>query len=143
VQQLELKRINDKVSVSPQISPDDIADIKAAGFVAVVNNRPDGEAPDQPSGSEIQAAAEAAGLSYTFIPMGREGVTPDMVAKTRAALADADGPVFCYCRSGTRSTTLWALSQAGEMDAGAIISAAAHAGYDISHLAGHLDQSLS
>jgi uncharacterized protein (TIGR01244 family) len=137
---LELKRINDAVSVSPQITPADIPAIKAAGFVAIVNNRPDGEAPDQPSGETIRAAAEAAGLAYHFIPLGREGVTPDMVEQTRSALEGSKGPVFCYCRSGTRSTTLWALSQAGKRPAGEIITAAANAGYDISHLAGHLGQ---
>lgn len=140
---MDIKRINDSISVSPQVLPSDLAAIKAAGFVAIVNNRPDGEAPDQPSGAEIEAAAKEAGLSYAAIPMGREGVSPEMVTQTRAALEGADGPVLCYCRSGTRSTTLWALSQAGQMNSADIISAAAHAGYDISHLAGHLDQSLS
>lgn len=137
---LETKRINNAVSVSPQIVPDDIAAIKAAGFTTIVNNRPDGEAPDQPSGEAIRAAAEAAGLAYHYIPLGREGVTPDMVEKTRSALEGSKGPVFCYCRSGTRSTTLWALSQAGQRPATEIIAAAANAGYDISHLAGHLGQ---
>lgn len=140
---MDIKKINDRVSVSGQIAPEDVAAIKAAGFVAIVNNRPDGEAPDQPSGAQIAAASAQAGLAYAEIPMGRTGVTPDMVAATRAVLAENDGPVFFYCRSGTRSTTLWALSQAGEMDAGEIISAAAHAGYDMSHLAAHLDKPLS
>jgi len=137
---LELKRINDHVSVSPQISPDDIAAIKAAGFVAIVNNRPDGESPDQPSSATMQAAVEAAGLSYHYIPLGRDGVSPAMVEETKAVLEGSNGPVFCYCRSGTRSTTLWALSQAGKMPAQEIVSAAAHAGYDMSHLLGHLSQ---
>lgn len=137
---LELKKINDKVSVSPQIAPEDIAAIKAAGFVAIVNNRPDGEAPDQPTGDEIRQAAEAAGLAYHFIPMGREGVSPSMIENTRAALEGSDGPVLCFCRSGTRSTTLWSLSQAGTLSADEIISAAAGAGYDMSHLIGHLDR---
>jgi uncharacterized protein (TIGR01244 family) len=137
---LDMKRINDKVSVSGQIDPDDVASIKAAGFVAIINNRPDGEAMDQPGGAEIEAAAKAAGLGYFAIPLGREGVSPDMVEKTREALEGSAGPVFCYCRSGTRSTTLWALSQAGKMDAEEIISAAQNAGYDMSHLAGHLSQ---
>ena len=135
---LEIKRINDRVSVSPQIVPEDIAAIKAAGFTTIVNNRPDGEAPDQPAGSEIEAAASAAGLAYVFIPMGRDGVSPDMIEQTRAALEGSEGPVFCYCRSGTRSATLWALSQAGRQDATEIVSAAANAGYDLSHLIGHL-----
>jgi uncharacterized protein (TIGR01244 family) len=137
---LELKRINDHISVSGQIQPEDVAAIKAAGFTTIVNNRPDGESPDQPAGTEIEAAARAAGLSYYAIPLGREGVSPDMVEKTKAALEGSNGPVFAFCRSGTRSTTLWALSQAGEMDGGEIISEAARAGYDMSHLAGHLSK---
>ncbi len=137
---MELKRINEHVSVSPQISPEDIAAIKAAGFVAIINNRPDGEAPEQPASAEIEKAAQAAGLTYHHIPLGREGVTPEMVAETKQVLEGSTGPVFCFCRSGTRSTTLWALSQAGEQPAADIISAAANAGYDMSHLAGHLSQ---
>jgi uncharacterized protein (TIGR01244 family) len=137
---LELKRINEHVSVSPQISPDDVAAIKAAGFVAIVNNRPDGESPDQPPSAVIEKAAHDAGLAYHYIPLGREGVTPEMVEETKSVLEGSAGPVFCYCRSGTRSTTLWALSQAGKQPATEIISAAANAGYDMSHLAGHLSQ---
>lgn len=140
---MDIKKINDRVSVAGQIQPGDVAAIKAAGFVAIVNNRPDGEAPDQPAGADLAAAAREAGIDYVEIPMGREGVTPEMVAATRQVLESHDGPVFCFCRSGTRSTTLWALSQAGERDSGEIVSAAAHAGYDISHLAGHLDKPLS
>jgi len=135
---LEIKRINDRVSVSPQIAPEDVAAIKDAGFVTIVNNRPDGEAPDQPSGATIEAAARAAGLGYVAIPMGRDGVSADMIEKTRTVLETSGGPVFCYCRSGTRSATLWALSQAGEIGADDIIAAAANAGYDLSHLIGHL-----
>jgi uncharacterized protein (TIGR01244 family) len=138
---LDLKRINDHVSVSGQISPEDVATLKSLGFVAIVNNRPEGESPDQPAGEEIEAAAKAAGLAYHAIPLGREGVNADLVEKTKAVIEGSDGPVFCFCRSGTRSTTLWALSQAGEMDASDIISQAAEAGYDMSHLAGILSRS--
>jgi uncharacterized protein (TIGR01244 family) len=135
-----MKRINDQVSVSGQIRPEDVETIKAAGFTTIVNNRPDGESPDQPPGAEIEAAAKAAGLHYVAIPLGREGVSSDMVDKTREALEGSAGPVFCYCRSGTRSTTLWALSQTGKMPADEIVEAAQGAGYDVSHLAAHLSQ---
>lgn len=138
---MDLKRINDHVSVSGQIGPEDVATLKSLGFTAIVNNRPDGESPDQPAGAEIEAAARAAGLAYHAIPLGREGVSPDLVDKTKAVIEGSDGPVFCFCRSGTRSTTLWALSQAGAMDASEIISQAAEAGYDMSHLAGILSRS--
>jgi uncharacterized protein (TIGR01244 family) len=137
---LELKRINDDVSVEPQISPDDMPAIKAAGFATVINNRPDGEAFDQPSHAVMKAAAEAAGLTYHFIPLGRDGVSPDLVEEERAALEGSNGPVLAYCRSGTRSTTLWALSQAGKMPAQEIVAQAAHAGYEMSHLLGYLSQ---
>lgn len=137
---MDVKRINDKVSVSPQISPDDIPALKAAGFTTIVNNRPDGEAPGQATSAEMQAAAEKAGLSYHFIPLGREGVSPEMIDEEKAVLEGSAGPVLCYCRSGTRSTTLWALAQAGKMPAQEIVSSAAHAGYDMSHLLGYLSQ---
>ena len=138
---MDLKRINDHVSVSGQIYPEDVATLKSLGFVAIVNNRPDDESPDQPAGADIEAAAKAAGLAYHAIPLGREGVSPDLVERTKAVIEGSDGPVFCFCRSGTRSTTLWALSQAGETDAADIISQAAEAGYDMSHLAGILSRS--
>jgi uncharacterized protein (TIGR01244 family) len=139
-QVLDVKRINDKISVSPQISPDDFPALKADGFVTVINNRPDGESPDQPSSATMQAAAQKAGLAYHYIPLGRDGVSPEMVAQTTAALEGSRGPVLAFCRSGTRSTTLWALSQAGKMPAQEIVTAAANAGYDMSHLLGHLSQ---
>ena len=140
---LVIRKINDRVRVSGQILPSDIETIKQAGFVSIINNRPDGEAPDQPASAQIAEAAQAAGLGYYEIPMGREGVTPDMVAATRTALEESDGPVFAFCRSGTRSTTLWALSQAGTDTSDAIIDSAAKAGYDMSHLTAHLDKPIS
>ena len=137
---MDVKRINDHVSVSPQIGPDDLPALKALGFTAIINNRPDGESPDQPSSATMQAAAEKAGIAYHFIPLGRDGVSSQMVEETEAALEGSTGPVLAFCRSGTRSTTLWALSQAGRVPAQEIVTAAAHAGYDMSHLLGHLSQ---
>ena len=127
------------VADSP-MRPQDLAEAAARGVTLAINNRPDGESPDQPAGAEIEAAARAAGLTYHAIPLGREGVNPDLVNATKAVLEGSDGKVFCFCRSGTRSTTLWALSQAGEAPADQIIAQAAEAGYDMSHLAGYLGQ---
>lgn len=137
---MELKQITDRVSVTGQVLPDNVAQLKAAGFTTIVNNRPDGEEPGQPAGQEIAAAAEAQGLRYLEIPMGRDGVTPEMVDQTRAALDESDGAVLCFCRTGTRSTTLWALAQAGRMSSADIVAAAANAGYDMNHLAQHLSE---
>lgn len=89
---MDVKRINDHVSVSPQISPEDVAAIKAQGFVAIINNRPDGESPDQPSSATIEQAAHDAGLAYHYIPLGREGVSSAMVEQTKQVLEGAPAP---------------------------------------------------
>lgn len=135
----KFKQIDEHVSVSPQIELADIPAIKSAGFTAIINNRPDGEEPGQPAGDAVKQAAEAAGLAYFAIPLGRDGVRDELVEATRDALDSVTGPVLAYCRSGTRSTTLWALSQAGRQPTATIVGKAAAAGYDISHLRGHLD----
>lgn len=136
---MDIRRIDERISVSPQIGIDDVARIKAAGFVAIINNRPDGEDPTQPPGAAIAEAAAAAGLRYVAIPLGRDGIRDELVEATRQAVDGVAGPVLAYCRSGTRSTTLWALSRAGREATEDIIGKAGGAGYDISHLRGHLD----
>lgn len=129
---MDIRRITDGFSVSPQIEPDDLAELQDYGFALVINNRPDGEEPGQPSGAEIAAAAEAAGLAYRAIPVAG-GFSPTQAAEMAEAIGSASGPVFAFCRSGTRSTLLWALAQASRGDdPEAIAQAAASAGYDIS-----------
>ena len=120
------------ISVAPQIAPEDCALARAQGFAVVVNNRPDGEAAEQPDAATIRAAAEAAGLRYAHIPIDQSGFSMPKVEAMAAVLA-AGGPVLAYCRSGTRSTNLWALAAAsrGE-DPEAIVAAAAGGGYDVS-----------
>ena len=108
----DIRPLNDRVAVAPQITADDVAAIAAAGYVAIVNNRPDDEEPGQPSGDAIRAAAEAAGLRYAAVPVGREGIGDAQLAAMTAAIAEADGPVLAFCRSGTRSCHLWALAAA-------------------------------
>ncbi|SEJ34802.1 TIGR01244 family protein [Sphingomonas sp. OV641] len=132
---LDIRRIDDRISVAPQIDPEDIPAIKAAGFVAIVNNRPDGEEDGQPGGDAIRAAAEDHGLSYTAIPITHAGFSMPQVTAMIDALGAANGPVLAYCRSGTRSCNLWALSQAGlGGDADALTASALGAGYDITGL---------
>lgn len=132
---LNIRPIDGSIAVSPQIAPEDIAAIKAAGFVAIVNNRPDQEEPGQPAGAAIRAAAEDAGLAYTAIPITTAGFAQPQVAAMIDALAAAGGPVLAYCRSGTRSCNLWALAQAGlGADRDALAAKAAGAGYDLSSL---------
>lgn len=108
---MQVTRIDDKVSVSGQLTPADMAEAAAAGFRAVVCNRPDGEAPDQPPFAEIAAAAAAAGLTAHYIPMGPTIPVTDQVARMAEVVAAAGGPVLAYCRSGARSTNLYAAAR--------------------------------
>ena len=105
-----LHPLDDKTLVSGQITPDQMAGIKAAGVTMIVNNRPDGEDADQPLAADIEAAAERAGIDYRAVPIAR-GIGPADVAAMGAALEDADGKVLAFCRSGTRSALAWALAR--------------------------------
>ena len=108
----DFRRVTEDFWASPQITIDDVAEARARGAALVINNRPDGEAPEEPQGPEIEAAARAAGLRYRAIPVGHGGFSEDQIAATIEALSQAEGAVLAYCRSGTRSTLLWALAQA-------------------------------
>lgn len=135
------RKIDDKTYASPQIAVADIAEAKALGVGLIINNRPEDESPDQTPGAEIEAAASAAGIAYVAIPVTHAGFSMPQVEAMQAALAAAgDKPVLAYCRSGTRSTLLWALAQARMgMATDAISAQAAGAGYDVSPIMPQLD----
>lgn len=127
------RKIDDSISVSPQIMVDDVARAAELGFTAIINNRPEGESADQTEGDAIEVAAHAAGLSYVAIPITPGRLGEAEAAAMGAALAAASGPVLAYCRTGTRSTLMWALARARAGDDVAQLAAkAAAAGYDIS-----------
>jgi len=129
----DFRRVTDTLTVSPQITEADLARAAAEGFVLVINNRPDGEDPDQPSAATLEAAARARGLAYLHIPV-RGGPTADQVEAVRMAVESADGPVLAFCRSGTRSIVTWSLGQAlsGQADRDTLVAQGAAAGYDLS-----------
>ena len=133
----DFRRVTDDLSVAPQISVADVAEAARRGFKTVINNRPDGEEPGQPSGAEIAAAALAAGLAYHHIPV-RGGPTPEQVEATGVVLQDAEVPVLAFCRSGTRSIVTWSICQAtsGAMARGDLVSLGREAGYDLSGVLG-------
>ncbi|MFI4973500.1 MAG: TIGR01244 family sulfur transferase [Caulobacterales bacterium] len=128
----EFRKVTDRFSVSPQITPDDARAAIGAGFKLIINNRPDDEVPGQPRNAEIEAAARSAGAGYLHIPVvGRP--TPDQARMVSDAVAAADGPALAFCRSGTRSITAWALGEAaaGLRGRDELVRLAAAAGYDL------------
>ena len=104
------RTLDDSISVAGQLVPADMAEAARLGFTTVVNNRPDGEEPGQPSAAEMKRAAEAAGLAYRAIPVASGGFADGTIDAMKMVLEGADGPVLAFCRSGTRSTFVWALA---------------------------------
>jgi uncharacterized protein (TIGR01244 family) len=128
-----IRQVTPDFAVAPQLAPSDMAEAARRGFKLVINNRPDGEAPDQPSSAEMEAAVRAAGMDYVHIPV-RGGPTPEQVEQNRGAVDAAGGPVLAFCRSGTRSIVTWSVGQAlaGRQDRQALVDQGAAAGYDLS-----------
>ena len=127
------RSITTDIMVAPQISVDAVAEAKAAGVALIINNRPEGESDDQIPGADIEAAARAAGMDYIAIPITHSGFSQPQVMAMVAALQGAQGKILAYCRSGTRSTLLWALAESAQGgDPDALINMAAKAGYDVS-----------
>jgi uncharacterized protein (TIGR01244 family) len=134
------RKLTENVLVSPQLALADVAAAAASGVAMIINNRPDGEDPDAPQSADIAAAAAAEGLNYVEIPVGHAGFSEPQVDAMIAALEQAEGPILAYCRSGTRSTLLWALAQAKQGEnPDAIARAAMQAGYDISPVRAMVD----
>lgn len=132
---MDIRHLTPELSVGPQIGVADIADLRRRGFRAVVGNRPDGESGDAPTWEEIRAAAEATGLAARQIPVLSGRVTDADAEAFARALSELPKPVFAFCRSGTRSSTLWALSEARRRPLPEILGTAKAAGYDLSGVA--------
>lgn len=140
---MDIRKIDDSISVAPQISIGDVADIARLGFKTLVANRPDREEPGQPSMADIEAVATEHGLTWVYLPVESGNITDADVDDFSAMIHDAAKPVFAFCRSGTRCTVLWSLSSAREQDPQQILSKAQQAGYDITGLMPRLMQQAS
>lgn len=108
---MEYRQISENYSVSGQIAAEDVGAIKAAGFKSVICNRPDEEQPGQPPHDAIKAAVQDAGLAFRYIPVISGQMTQDNVTEQAEALAELEGPVLAFCRSGARCTNLYGLVQ--------------------------------
>ncbi|HSP26311.1 MAG TPA: TIGR01244 family sulfur transferase [Saliniramus sp.] len=137
---MSIFKLTPDVSVAPQIEAEDLETIKAMGFRSIINNRPDQESAQQPGNDVIADKAAALGLDYRFIPVVSGSFNDEDVAQFRKALDEMEGPVLAFCRSGTRSSVMWALANAGRMPAREIIAAAGNAGFDLSALQPRLER---
>jgi uncharacterized protein (TIGR01244 family) len=125
--------LTELIFVSPQIDVAAVEAAKSEGVTLIINNRPEGESEDQIPGAAIEAAAHAAGLTYVAIPISHSGFSQPQVQAMAEALDKAEGGILAYCRSGNRSTCLWALAEASVgADPDMLTEIAATAGFDVS-----------
>lgn len=136
---IETSKLTDALSVSSFVPPEQLAEV-AAGFGTVINNRPDGEEPGQATSAQIGEAATRLGLNYLHLPVVASQISDADVDAFARALDRCNEPILAFCRTGTRSTMLWALSQAGKLSSEEIIATAQNAGYDLSALRARLER---
>lgn len=133
------RKLTDRIYASPQIDVNQVSEAAALGFSLIINNRPEDESSDQTPGAEIEAAARAAGMGYVAIPVTHAGFSEPQV-RAMAEVLGEHGKILAYCRSGTRSTLLWALAEASKGgDPDDLASAAQQAGYDLSSIRSLID----
>lgn len=133
----QLTPLSASVSVGPQLQPSDMVALAAQGYASVINNRPDDEEPGQPSSSELEAAAAAAGLAYVHAPIRGmpDEQTVAQVAERLKTDTEGNARTAMFCRSGMRSSAAWAMAQRLEgSNPDGLRAAAASAGYDLSRL---------
>jgi sulfide:quinone oxidoreductase len=131
---VDIRTLTPSLSVTGQIAAADLPAVAQAGFRALICNRPDGEAPDQPGFREMEAAAQREGLHVRYLPAESGKVSDEQGAAFGALMDELPKPVLAYCRTGMRSATMWALSQSGRMPLPEIIETGARAGYDLKAL---------
>ncbi|UTW54645.1 bifunctional protein tyrosine phosphatase family protein/NAD(P)/FAD-dependent oxidoreductase [Kordiimonas sp. SCSIO 12610] len=136
---MDIKTIAPDFSVTEQIQPQDVSIIASQGFRSIIINRPDNESSDQPEYQAFENSCSAAGVNLRFIPVVPGKITDEDVERFRMALQELPAPTLAFCRTGTRSMTLWALAQSGHLSTDAILKAASGAGYDLSALRSKLE----
>ncbi|WP_457089884.1 TIGR01244 family sulfur transferase [Microvirga sp. P5_D2] len=136
---MKVTKLTPNISVAHQLTEQDFEQAAAAGFKTIINNRPDGEAPDQPRSDELAAAAKRLGLAYQPIPAVSGQISNNQVEAFRTALGGAAKPALAFCRTGTRSTTLWALAASDRLSASEILKTISEAGYNLEALRPQLE----
>lgn len=137
---MDIRKIDDNLSVAPQITREDVAELARLGFKTLVANRPDNEEPGQPEMDDIASAARENGMTWVYMPVESGNVTDADAERFGTMIRDTEGPVFAFCRTGTRCTVLWALNACRTAPTQEVLAKAASAGYDLRALAPRMAQ---
>lgn len=128
---MQVHKLTDQLSVSSQIALENISKLPDLGFKSVICNRPEKETDDQPEMDEIENAVKAAGLTWQHQPVVSGNINDQDVEDFAKLMETLPKPVFAFCRTGTRCSILWALSQANKMSVDDILDTTAEAGYNL------------
>ena len=131
---MQIRPLTPSYAVSPQIDPSDLPAIKEAGYMTVIDNRPDGEIPENLRSGRMRMEAEALGLRFIDNPVTPGMFTDEVIETQRRATEASEGPVFAYCASGNRSSCVWALMNAGNQPVDELIATPARYGYNLKPL---------
>lgn len=135
----DVRKLSDNLYVAPQLTAADVAEVDGLRFRSILCNRPDAEEENQPVYDEIRQQGDALGLICDFQPVNGSSISDEDVDEFVNRLLDLPQPVLAYCRTGTRCSVLWALSQAGVQPTDDIIATAAAAGYSLEPLRGRIE----
>ena len=140
---MKLAILTPNLSALPQPAAEDIGELADRGYRSIIGNRPDDEAPDQPKWNDLKAAALARGMEAIHIPVIASQINAADIRAFREALERLPKPVAAFCRTGTRSTLLWALANEASLTAEERINIAAREGYDLEPFRALLSQETS
>ena len=136
---MKFAKINNELTVSDQITIEDLKEIQAQGYKTIFCNRPDQESEGQLTFSTIEKEAQNLGIKAIHQPVIGGQISDDDIAQFGSYFEGAQKPIFAYCRTGTRCSMLWALSHAKTLPIDEILSNAYIAGYDLSQIKDRLN----
>jgi uncharacterized protein (TIGR01244 family) len=142
----KIKQLTERIGISEQLKLAHVARVGKQGYATIIDLRPDGEAPDQPSAAQMGQEAHASGLGFAYVPVPHGAIPDSAVAALRSALADHPGPVLLYCRSGKRAARTWGLveaSRSGGADVEAILAAVKASGQSADDLRAQLAERVA
>lgn len=139
---MKLAILTPNISALPQPAAEDIGELADRGYRSIIGNRPDGEAPDQPKWNDLKAAALARGMDAVHIPVVASQIGEADIRAFREAMERLPKPIAAFCRTGTRSTILWALVNETCLTSDERIKIAAREGYDLEPFRGVLEGAI-
>ncbi|SBS35675.1 Beta-lactamase hydrolase-like protein [Marinomonas aquimarina] len=129
-----MKQITPNFYVAEQLTPSHMTSLAEAGIRHLICNRPDHEGEAQTDSAVLKASAEQQGMTFDFLPTAPGQFDAELVKQFAALMAGREGKTLAFCRTGTRSLSLWTLANPEHKSRDVLLSLAEHAGYNMSDL---------